>query len=279
MRIDSSYSNYYDYYYSTSYAANSVSNSDAQLTSESTDSSQDETDEISIQPRRYSASGGYENLMNMDYSSVMMKYSLQSQGTDSSEVSEKMEKIKTDMDSLKSADIDSMSSDEIKATLETLKADMEGVPNSRGTSSDVSEADLDSMSESELKQLLENIQEDANNAPEMGKGKPPAGPPPSGGKPPMAGGGMNLAQMLGSTSETEDTEESSTYSEEYLEELMNNLISSYDSTSETNDEYVSKVKESLSTVFNQQKSNIDNFSSMLFGKLDSWASEEETTEV
>lgn len=70
--------------------------------------------------------------------------------------------MKEDIEELKTVDIDSMTSDEIKEMLTQLKADMEAMPKpSRQSNNDTTEIDIDSMSESDMSDLLKEIKEHA----------------------------------------------------------------------------------------------------------------------
>lgn len=265
MRISS---DYYDYY-SQSYALNSLSN--AKISSGNSNSSQNETEAISFQPRRHSAVSGNDNLMNLSSSGKMMRDSLQMQGKDSSEISEKMEQIKTDMDSIKTADIDGMSADDVKTALTNLQNDFKAMPSPDGSANDIQQADISSMSESEMREMLKEVQEKAKNAPEMGEGMPPPPPPMMGGFDPS----QMLNGMFGSQSDT-DSVNSSSDTQSILQQIIDNITESYDSSTESSDDYVAKLKESISSMFSEQKNSIDDFSKMIFSELDDWNTQEKT---
>lgn len=188
MRISSSYS---DYYYSQSNPLSYLSN--AKLSTGNSDASQNETEAVSFPERKRSVTSGDGNIINLSLSGSMLRYSLQTQESESTDMHEKMEKIKTDMDSIKTADIDRMTADEVKETLANLQADMAFMPpRPDGRTDDIQQADIDSMSEAEMREMLKSIQERAQNAPEMPEGMPPMM---GGGMPPMMGSDMIFAKL------------------------------------------------------------------------------------
>jgi len=267
MRISS---NNYDYY-NQAYSLNSLSN--AKVSATNSDFSKTETEAISFQPRKYSSTDQNANIMNLSSSGRMMRDSLQMQDAGSSEMSEKMEKIRTDMDSIKSADIDSMSADELKETLTNLQTDMAAIPSRDGRGNDIQQADISSMSETDMKDMLEKIQEHAKNMPEMGEGMPPPPPPKNGG----FDASQILNGILGGQDEDTSSLNASNDMQSIVQQIADKLIESYKSSSEeSSDDYVEKLKDSLSSMFSQQKNSIDDFSNMIFNKLDAWNSEEKT---
>jgi len=159
MRISSNYYNYY----TNLYSSNTISNQNTN--SEEVSSSENIADVLTI-PRKkptYEESG---SITDLDFSVRKLMHDMKMQDNDTSEISESMNKIKTDMDAIKIADIDSMSTDELKTTLTNLITDMQSMPRPNDDLNDNSEISLDNMSEADMREMLKDIQERANNAPE-----------------------------------------------------------------------------------------------------------------
>lgn len=164
-------SNYYDYY-NQLYQLNSILNSNntnstsSTASSSSGNSSQSSTQAVdSITTATPFITDASTDITNLNYSGRMFMnpLSLQSSSdSSSSQMSQSMEKLKTDMDSIKSADIDTMSADDVKKALTTLKTDMSAVRNPYGNAAS-SKVDLSNMSESDMKSMLKKIQEKANS--------------------------------------------------------------------------------------------------------------------
>jgi hypothetical protein len=172
MKISSNYYDYYSQMYQLNSLSNSQTNTDSQIGTEDSSSSKNQTKAISsIQTRSYVPDENVD-IEDLNYSGTMLANSLKLQSNYSSEISENMEKLKTDMDSLKTTDIDNMSSDDAKEILTQLQTDMSSINSPDGESSDISNIDIDSMSESDMKDILKKIQDQANSMP-----VPP--PPPS----------------------------------------------------------------------------------------------------
>jgi cytochrome c556 len=225
-------SNYYDYY-SQMYQLNSLSN--AQVNNEDSNSSQDETKAInSIQRRSYVPDGNVD-ISDLNYSGTMLANSLKLQSNDSSEMSENMETIKTDMDSLKTTDIDNMSSDDVKKLLTKLQTDMAAVNSPAGQSSDISNIDIDSMSESDMKDILEKIQDQANSMP-----TPP--PPPS-------TEASNVLSKINEDVESIKTEDIDNMSSDDVKKMLTQLKTDMES-----------IKNPYGSSSNTQKIDIDNMS-------------------
>ncbi|KOA18462.1 hypothetical protein CLHOM_33640 [Clostridium homopropionicum DSM 5847] len=160
MRISSNYYNYYNQLNS----ANSISKQTT--SSEESSSSESIVDVISSSNKRkaeYKESG---SITDLDFSVRKLMHDMKMQDNDTSEISESMNKIKEDMDAIKIADIDSMSTDELKTTLTNLITDMQSMPRPNDDLNDNSEISLDNMSEADMREMLKDIQERANNAPE-----------------------------------------------------------------------------------------------------------------
>lgn len=251
MRIFSYYTDYYSQKIATNPTSNALKRSTTKVSSE------EETDSTIFMPTRKSDKNS--NTVNLTFNGQMLKDSLFVQGMDDSEGHEKMEKLRTDMDSLLEIDIDSLSSEEIKDLLTTLKTDMEGLPNREGNN-DLSDMDIESMSETDMRELLEKIQERIKDMSEEGNRMPP--PPP-----PM----MDMMQAFSSESSTTEGEDSSSNE---LQEIVDKLLESFDSTSESRDTYITRLKETIELI--QQGMGISDFSSSLFGMLDEWNSQQVT---
>lgn len=161
MRI---YSNNYDYY-TQAYQLNAILNS--KVSNEDSTSSKSETETKSSTKIRSVVSTGDMDINSLNYSGRMMMNSVKMQGEVSSEMSENMEKIKTDMDSIKNADIDKMSPDEVKNTLAKLKTDLESIARPEEEANNISNMNIDNMSDSDIKDALKKIQDKVNRAPEQ----------------------------------------------------------------------------------------------------------------
>jgi hypothetical protein len=232
-------SNYYDY--SLISLANILANKNTAANTASSDSAQESTNVTAVSSASSASSASRkksdymtnDNYMDFSYSGHMVSNSVQNQIEDSSVVSEKVQKVKEDIDSIKTADIDSMTADEVKDLLTNLQNDRKALQISSGISSSSQETDIDSMSESDMRETLKNVQNNAKNASKMGGGKPPMGPPP--GPPPSSN----------DTSETDETDDEIDTSEEYLE-----LLEDEDIDNMSSDE----VKETLTNIQNSLKS-------------------------
>ena len=172
MKISSNYYDYYSQMYQLNSLSNTQVNTDSQIETDDSNSSKNKTKAISSSQIRSYVPDENVDIADLNYSGTMLANSLKLQSNDSSEMSQSMEKIKTDMDSIKTSDIDSMSADDIKKTLTQLKTDMASIKSPDGESSDISNIDIDSTSESDMKDILKKVQDQANSMP-----APP--PPPS----------------------------------------------------------------------------------------------------
>ncbi|KZL89590.1 hypothetical protein [Clostridium magnum] len=161
MKISSNYYDYYNQIYQLNSLSNTQINSDFQIDNDNSSLSEDKTKAINfIQTRNYIPDENVD-IANLNYSGTMVANSLRMQSVDTSEMSESIEKLNTDLDSLKTTDIDSMSADEAKELLIQLQIDMSSIKSLEGEANDIS--DIDSISESDIKDMLKNIQENANN--------------------------------------------------------------------------------------------------------------------
>lgn len=105
------------------------------------------------------------------------------------------EKMKTMMDTLVSADIESMSLEEKQALMEEVKTTMEAI---HGT--DENAVAVSDLSEEDLTAMLSDMQSKALEGPRGPGGPPPGGPPPNGG----AGKGVEGVEASSSSSEEEN---------------------------------------------------------------------------
>lgn len=235
-------SNYYNYYKTSS--SNTVSAlAKAKLSTSSSDTT---TSTSNSTQKKSSTATDVLNLLTLSFSGMMFQNALQQKGTDteSSEVNP-MDKLRTDLDAIKTADISSMSADEVKSTLANLQTDLKAMPHQHEKDQEVLSADLENMSEEDMKAMLTQIQEDINNRPERTDQKPPME-------------GFDLSQMTDSLSALEKT----------LQELTEN----YDSSTQSSTDYASQLKETLTNLFAKQKQNIDNLSNEVFNQIDQWSS-------
>lgn len=162
MKINSNYYNYYNLNYGVSKLTSASAGEDSS-------SSNSKIDAVSSATRRYPIPEENGNAINLELNGRVMMHSIQLQGVDSSEISQAMEQIRMDMDSIKNEDIDNMSTDDMKEMLAKLQSDMQFVPISDKGTSSIREADIENMSETEMKDMLKNIQAHANSGPEPPK--------------------------------------------------------------------------------------------------------------
>lgn len=212
--------------------------------------------------------------------------------------SDDFELIKGDLDTIKGLDISSMSAEEIKTTLTNLQNDTKKMSNPDEKAQEILSTDIENMSDSDAKSLLTKIQNEIKSQPSEGKGMRPAGPPPGGPPPggPPPGGSVSstdesdstdtqtyiekLLEMLNSedssTSSTDSTDSSDSI-ESIMQKLIDKLTENFNAadTSESSGDYADTIKDSLSSIFEQQRNSIDNLQSMLFSRLDSWNSNEQ----
>ncbi len=232
MRITSNSYDYYKQLYPLS-ALNTT-----KLSTGTDETSNSEISSINTERKR--TAGINANGMGLQLQGMMMR--------------EKMDKLHTDMDSIKTVDIDSMSADEVKETLSNLKTDMDAMPLPPGVESKENEMDLESMTESEMRDKLKEIQTRANNAPEMPKGMPPR---------------IEGTEGIQGVSGTDTDFQSSL--DTMLQQIIDKLTESFDSSTQDSEEYADDLKQSLSSMFSQQGSTFSQLQSMLFDKLDEWS--------
>lgn len=267
-------SNRYDYSYKTNYQTQSLQSSKSPKSSFGIGNDSDETE---VRKKNNSGMGSNfmdSNLMGLSFNGSMVKNMLQMKGTDSTEMKANMEQMKTDMDSLKSADVDSMTVDDMKSMLTKLESDRSKMPKPHENTTNSETAnkksvDVSNMSETDMRNMLKNIQKHEKNGPKM---------------PPMMDDMMNNMKnnlnsdsLVNSLSSTDDTTNASgMLGEDYLQQIIDKLTSGFDSTSQANSatsasDYTKNLKESLSSYFNKQKSSIDELSNSIFDKLDKWS--------
>ncbi len=207
--------------------------------------------------------------MSLSASGQKIKNSIQ-RPEPTEEMKAAMDQVRTDFESISSADVDSLSEDDAKALLDQLIADMGALPAKAGASASVETTgaiDTASLTDSEVKDILEKIQEQLQNGPAAG-GTPP--PPPE-----MQGmmWGFDPTQLLGGSSseDTGTTALSSTESTEMAQQLIDLLTESYDSSESTSSDYAAKLKESIAQMLEKQKAGMDDFASTLYSELDIWS--------
>lgn len=259
MKIDT---NYYDYYNLNS-LANVLANKSTDSSNTDEQASQSTAGVSAVSARKTSEYVSNSSYMDLSISGRRVSDSIQNQDENSSVILENVQKIKEDMDSIKTADIDSMTADQIKETLSNLQNDKNALQTSIGNSENTDEIDLDSMSDEELKNLLKDVQDKAQNPPAMGGGKPPM----MGGAPPKPGAGPQGVSGTAGTSETDETDSTGKYFgydtlEEYLESLEEDDID--DMTSDEVKQALTSIKNSLNksegTDSDKQESELDSMS-------------------
>jgi len=157
--ISSDYSNYYNQLNS------SIPISKQNINSKDSSTPKDSVDTISSATKKVQPFQESGNIQDLELSARKMMHTMNMQNTDTSEDSESMSKIKTDMNAIKTSDINNMSADDLKTTLSNVITDMQSMPKPQGDSNKTSEINLDSMSESDMRDMLKNIQERAINSP------------------------------------------------------------------------------------------------------------------
>jgi len=154
MRISSNYYNYY----TNLYSSNTISNQNTN--SEEVSSSENIADVLTI-PRKkptYEESG---SITDLDFSVRRLMHDMKMQDNDTSEISESMNKIKADMDEIKTTDIDSLSTDDLKETLANLINDINSARKPHEGYNNDLQVDLDNMSEEDMREMLQKIQDNA----------------------------------------------------------------------------------------------------------------------
>lgn len=256
------YSNSYDY---TSLLSAYASQ---QRTSQSTgtDTSQSKTTQaVDSLMKRLAPPDMGGSLMSLSASGQKVKDSIQRPEPPTEEMKAAMDQIRTDFESIQSADVDSLSSDDAKELLEQLVSDMSALPTSSSASESSTGIDVESLTDDEIKDMLQTIQEQLEN----GRGTPPP-PPPSEGMM----WGFDPSQLLGDSDSEDSTVSSlsSTNSSEMAQKLIDLLTESYDSSSENSSDYAAKLKESIAEMLEKQKNSMDDFASTLYSQLDAWSS-------
>lgn len=249
----------YDYY-KQSYLLGSLSSTNASTYNNSTTSATNSTstDSVSaISAKSVSSTEGWEGLLN-NLSASRMRKALEEKTKEMPEEFALKDNIKADIDAIKNLDIANLSDDEVKEILTNLQSDLQQMPPG-GRGQNVLDADLDTLSTDEMRSLLTEVQTDVNS---MDKNRPP--------REDMGLMEMDFSSLLTSDTETEDT----------LSALIAALTEKYE-LSTSSDDYLSKLKESVTTTITEQKAKLDSLATSLLEKLDEWNShlnEESTTD-
>ena len=156
MNISTSYSSYYTQktYSQSALSQGKISTGTADLLQGVKDSKT-----VGSISKKNSVSSEYGDTIELSMSGKLLREALQVQSVDDTNMSDKMEAIKADMEAIKTTDIDSVSADEAKEALQKLQSDLGTLVNKSGVSQNTSKIDIDSMSESQIKDTLKNIQE------------------------------------------------------------------------------------------------------------------------
>lgn len=170
MKISSSYYNYYNQLYPT----NSISNQNTG--SEDSDSPQDVVDTISSSSSKNTQFQESGSINDLEFSPRKMHHHMRKQDVDTSNSSDSVNKVKADIDAIKTADIDNMSADDLKTTLTNLVTDMNNVPQHKPETKSadafnkiksdmdsIKKADISSMSADDVKNTLTNLISDFNS--------------------------------------------------------------------------------------------------------------------
>lgn len=171
MRISSNYYNYYNQLSSTGTSATQTTAADDTTSQDSSDSS------VSSAKRKRHHFQETGNIEQLQFTGMrrMDTVGMQDSDEDNTAITDNMKKFKTDMDNLKTANIDSMSADDVKTTLTNLLTDMQSMPrpgeeqgtdNTSDSSSSTTSVDLSNMSEADMRKMLKEMQERINNAPD-----------------------------------------------------------------------------------------------------------------
>lgn len=206
--------------------------------------------------------------MSLSASGQKIKDSIQRPEPPTDEMKAAMDQVRSDFESIQSADVESLSSDDAKDLLNQLIADMGVLPakQTASGSEETSEAlSVSSLTDSEIKDILEQIQDQLENTAASG-GTPPPPPEMQG----MMWGFDPSALLSDSTEETTGT--GSTDSTDMAQQLIDLLTESYDSTSESSSDYAAKLKESIAEMLEKQQSEMSDFASSLYTQLDAWSS-------
>lgn len=154
---------------------------------------------------------------------------------DIEESKETMDAVRSQVDTIKSLDLESLSDDEVSEILSSFQQTLSSVSKVPTAAQTLKDSDLSTMSATDKSALLESIQTEAINMEStQGKGghMRPNGPPP-GGAPPSS-----VTESTSATASTSDTEK--TAMEKLLEELLakleENQFNSTDSESDTTTE-------------------------------------------
>lgn len=206
------------------------------------------------------------SVMSLSASGQKVKDSIQRPEPPTEEMKAAMKQLRTDFQTIQSADVDSLSSDDAKDLLNQLVSDIGVLPGTTAASGseDTAEVfDISSLSDLEIKEILQKIQD------QLEKNPKPAGAPP----PEMQGmmWGFDPSALL-SDGTSENTGISSSDTAQRAQQLVDLLTESYDSSSESSSDYATELKASIAEMLEKQKSGMDDFASALYAELDSWSS-------
>lgn len=190
---------YYDYYYTQLYQRNSTNTTSS--STELDDSSDDQKNTVKSSKRKVAYTDDNASIANLNLNGRMVMNSMKMQDDDAEE-SQEVKTLDSDFSSIKTADIDSMSSDEVKAAFSKLKTDVEAVKASyikaksnstsaatttattteaatdttSTTSTDSSTSTVasnttstttDTLTEADMRSILKKVQDNLNNQPPM----------------------------------------------------------------------------------------------------------------
>jgi len=155
MRISSNYYNYYTNLYSSNTISNQTTSSEESTSSESI---ADVTNSSSRRKAPFEESG---SITDLDFSVRKLMHDMKMQDNDTSEISESMNKIKADMDEIKTTDIDNLSTDDLKETLANLINNINAVRKPHGGYNNDLQVNLDNISEEDMREMLQKIQDNA----------------------------------------------------------------------------------------------------------------------
>lgn len=206
------------------------------------------------------------SIMSLSAKGQKVKDSIQRPEPPTEDMKAAMDQVRSDLDTIQSTDVDSLSSDDAKTLLDQLISDMGALPSKTG-STDSTTIDVSALTEDEVKEMLQAIQDKVAKGPGS-DGTPP--PPP----PEMQGmmWGFDPSQLLGTDTSEDTTGISGIESEDMANRLVDLLTEAYDSSSETSSEYVARLKESIAEMLEKQKSSMEDFSATLYAQLDTWSS-------
>ncbi|PRR84061.1 hypothetical protein [Clostridium vincentii] len=157
----------YSSYYRQLYSANSIQKQGANsVSSDDSTSSKSTIDSLSSTKKKVVPFQESGNIDDLELSSRKLMHTMKMLNTDTSEESEATSAINSDMEALKTADIDNMTAEDLKTTFSNLLADMQSIQKTDKNSDNAPEVDLDIISESDMRDMLKVIQQRSINEPE-----------------------------------------------------------------------------------------------------------------